>query len=771
MGPDISPSTGPVAPDAVPWRSRYRRKVAVVDLVALLAAATGAWLLRFESGLGGEVDALRGAAGVSHLVLSVVIALLWWLVLAWIQSRDLIVVGRSLDELRAIARATAVMVGLLGSAALLFAVTPSRGYLAGVFGLGVPLLLLGRGLLRRGLQRQRQRGRSQARVLVIGTLRSARRVARTFRTDPVQGYQVTGVWTPDSAADEESLLTLPTDEPRPWIPVLGSTHEVLEAVAVAAADTVIVTDSEQLGPDGLSSLAWSLESLGVDLLVSPNVVGVAPPRISIRDISNVPYVHIESPRSKAAAGLRKLSLGRVLSAVALVGLSPLLAGIALGVRLSGPGPVLERHRRVGAGGTPYSLHQFRITRPGASSTGRPEALDVTDDPRLTRFGAFLRRYGLDELPQLFNVLRGEMSLIGPRPLSPEQYASIPEAHAQRRLLVRPGVMGVWRTTGETVPTVEEMTRLDLEYVDNWSLTSDLGIGLLLARRLVSRFFLLRVVRRWQARLLAGSPDSAVRLRLDARGEVRLNDYPLFTGSLVALLEKVEDLLALRRPTLMVTTNVDQILDLERQAKTVDVYDAADVIVLDGMPVVQLARMLGADDVHRHTGADLLPLLAAESVARRWRIAVMGGADDVAQRAVAALRTAHPGTTIDAVDFPLLDGLEDPASLKVIEDLRVLDPDIVFVCLGAPKQELWYLQWRELLPPALYIGAGAAVDFAAQQVTRAPVVLQRLGLEWTWRLAQEPRRLAGRYLAKGPRFLWVIGRSLLRRDGAQQDYRG
>ncbi|MFT4262328.1 MAG: WecB/TagA/CpsF family glycosyltransferase [Nocardioides sp.] len=258
-------------------------------------------------------------------------------------------------------------------------------------------------------------------------------------------------------------------------------------------------------------------------------------------------------------------------------------------------------------------------------------------------------------------------------------------------------------------------------------------------------------------------ETRARVCVDGHGEVRINDHPVFNGSTAALLAEIETLVASGRPALVVPMNVDQILDLERLESTRRVYAAADMILMDGAPVVTLARLLGATRGHRHTGADLLPLVAAESAERGWRVAILGGGPGVAELAAARLAASHPGSVVRAFDFPFVTDVTDSALTSVKDELAAFEPAVVFICLGAPKQELWYLGWRDVLPPAVYVAAGAAVDFAAGTVARAPRWMQRLGAEWLWRLAQEPRRLARRYLLKGPRFVGVIARSLAHRD--------
>ncbi|MFU8945154.1 WecB/TagA/CpsF family glycosyltransferase [Mycetocola zhadangensis] len=217
--------------------------------------------------------------------------------------------------------------------------------------------------------------------------------------------------------------------------------------------------------------------------------------------------------------------------------------------------------------------------------------------------------------------------------------------------------------------------------------------------------------------------------------------------------------------LIVTPNVDQTIDLDRDPGFREAYQRAALRLIDGAPLLVLARLLGATGVHRHTGADLLPFLVGESEREGWTVAIAGGAPGASDLAAARLRKAHPGAKVVSVPFPHLPDVGDPQSQAVVDNLYRHAPDIVFLCLGAPKQEMWFTHWRSVLPDAVYVGAGAAVDFAAGTASRAPRFLRRLGGEWLWRLVQEPRRLGRRYLLKGPAFLAIAYRSLVMRDRA------
>lgn len=262
------------------------------------------------------------------------------------------------------------------------------------------------------------------------------------------------------------------------------------------------------------------------------------------------------------------------------------------------------------------------------------------------------------------------------------------------------------------------------------------------------------------KLRTDSATTLTRLRVHADGSLTLAGEPLFWRSPAVLLERIRVMRNMAQPVLVVTPNVDQTIDLDRDPKFRGAYRDAGLRLIDGAPLTMLARLLGATGVHRHTGADLLPFLVSESEREGWTVAIAGGSAGVSGLAVARLQEAHPGAKVVSVPFPYLSVVDDPRSKEVVDELCNISADIVFLCLGAPKQEMWFTHWRSMLPPGVYIGAGAAVDFAAGTARRAPSVLRRLGAEWLWRLAQEPKRLGTRYLVKGPAFLAVVCRSIL-----------
>jgi exopolysaccharide biosynthesis polyprenyl glycosylphosphotransferase len=259
-------------------------------------------------------------------------------------------------------------------------------------------------------------------------------------------------------------------------------RDVLSLVREVGADTIAVCGSASAEPGELRRLAWALEGTGVDLVVAPQLTDIAGPRVHIRPIEGLPLLHVEEPTLSGPGWLTKNLLDRVAAAIGLLILSPLLGVIALGIRITSPGPVFFRQPRVGHEGRTFRVWKFRTMDIDAEERKATlEELNESDgmmfklkqDPRIFPFGSKLRATSLDELPQLINVLKGEMSLVGPRPLPADDGDYLGDV--RRRLLVRPGITGLWQVSGRSDLSWDEAVRLDLYYVDNWSLTYDLGI--------------------------------------------------------------------------------------------------------------------------------------------------------------------------------------------------------------------------------------------------------------------------------------------------------
>jgi exopolysaccharide biosynthesis polyprenyl glycosylphosphotransferase len=350
----------------------------------------------------------------------------------------------------------------------------------------VLLSLVVRFFARKSLHLLQSHGRSLRHVVVVGSFGAAQQLSERIQRERDTGMRVIGVCLPAS------------ELPRPvidGIPVLGSLSQVPAVVRSMGCDAVAVTSDDATRYNYLRELAWSLEGAGVELLVDPGLVEVAGPRMHIRPLMGFPLLHVEEPHFTGWRRLVKRATDIVLSFVGLLIISPLMLAIAAIVKLQDGGPVIFRQARIGRDGKPFTVLKFRSMVIDADdrklelmahNEGKGGLFKLSRDPRVTRFGQFLRDFSLDELPQLFNVLAGSMSLVGPRPHLASELAQMP-SEASRRSLVTPGLTGLWQVSGRSDLEGDDAIRLDLRYVENWSLPLDLlilwrTIAAVLARR-------------------------------------------------------------------------------------------------------------------------------------------------------------------------------------------------------------------------------------------------------------------------------------------------
>ena len=479
----VTPMRDPQLPSVrAPWHTAYRHATLVMDAIVLVGAVLLAELLRF-----GLDVAMTPGTSLTYTVLGVGIASLWWLALQLDGATDVRVLGHGPTEYRRVVHASVMAFGILAIVTLLIKQDLSRGYLAIAFPVGLVGLLFGRKTLRTWLVRRRRRGGMTTNILVIGGARSAQSIDNYFVRHPEAGFKVTGVWVPDEADLSQRWL----QSPDRFVPMLGSSRSLFDALRISDAAGVIVTDTEHLGHTGLKDLTWELQTHGVDLMVSPNVMDVATPRITLRNVGSMPFLHLEKPSYEGATRWGKVLFDKAFASAALVLLSPILLGAALAIRLTSRGPVFYRSERIGVGAAPFEMLKFRSMVVNADSLR--ESLDSDrdgvlfkkkDDPRVTKVGRVLRRYSIDELPQLLNVIRGDMSIVGPRPplrTEVEQY----DESVGRRLLVKQGITGLWQVSGRSDLSWDDTVRLDLDYVENWSLVRDMQIIWRTVRTVVS----------------------------------------------------------------------------------------------------------------------------------------------------------------------------------------------------------------------------------------------------------------------------------------------
>jgi exopolysaccharide biosynthesis polyprenyl glycosylphosphotransferase len=406
---------------------------------------------------------------------------LWpMLIVAWLAAIGLAggyranVFGAGPDEFKRVTHASLLMAGSVGVLCYLAEFPLSRGFFLLAFAIGVPSLILGRLLLRRAVHQARIRGSLLNRVLIAGSPGHIDEVAGVLSRERWLGYHVIGALTPPS---------FPGTETPSGIPVIGSTDEIKWPVTASRANVVFFAGGAVDSAHDLRRIAWDLEKEDVQVVVAPSVTDVSNDRVRIRPVGGLPLIHVDAPRATEASRWGKRLFDIVGSAALLALFSPIFLIAAVWVRLHDGGPVLFRQVRIGKDGAQFSCLKFRSMVVDAEARladlhaehGYENGLfKLKDDPRITKPGAWLRKHSFDELPQLVNVLRGEMSLVGPRPPLPIEVARY-ERDAERRLDIRPGVTGLWQVSGRSDLSWEETIRLDLYYVDNWSMLQDVNI--------------------------------------------------------------------------------------------------------------------------------------------------------------------------------------------------------------------------------------------------------------------------------------------------------
>jgi exopolysaccharide biosynthesis polyprenyl glycosylphosphotransferase len=458
-----------VKPRVERWASRYVTRVRWTDAIIVAAAVTIAQHIRF-----GVPENISHGFSTTSFVLTPCLIVAWVFTLRATQSSDRRIVGDGPTEYSRVLNACFIVFGLLAIVDLAFRLSLARGFIAIALPLGTASLLVSRWAWRRALHRSRLRRRNLSQVLVVGGPSSAIPLIEHLDKNPGLGYEVVGLCVPPGT--EHRPVTVNGNA----IHVYGCFTEARDAVALCGATTVAVTSAEALGHSAMRELSWDLEGMNVEMLVAPGVTDVAGPRMMVRPVAGLPLLHIDKPRYDGANRFLKASFDRLGATVLLAMLLPVLIACAVAVKAGSRGPVFYRAERIGVGNQPFDMWKFRTMIDGADqqkaalakiNEGSGVLFKLRDDPRVTRVGKLLRRYSLDELPQLLNVVGGTMSLVGPRPPlrnEVEQYSGI----VTRRMLVRPGMTGLWQVSGRSDLSWEESVRLDLSYVENWSITQD-----------------------------------------------------------------------------------------------------------------------------------------------------------------------------------------------------------------------------------------------------------------------------------------------------------
>jgi exopolysaccharide biosynthesis polyprenyl glycosylphosphotransferase len=453
---------GVVQPAERSARDQYRdlyRKIAVADALSISLALLVAYWIRFGFRVpgGGFLPLLVGTPPVMVAIL------------AGFRLYDAHRFTPA-EEFRRLV--LAISLGLSGVVTVSFwsQASFSREWLAVAWGLTMVLVLATRRLWHWHVWRVRLEGRLTFPTLIVGTNEEARKLEETMAR-PSVGFRPIGV-----------VATGTWDGSHNGLPVLGRVRELRELIRESGAECVFVAASA-LTMDEMGAVAKAVRLEGVEVRITASLPEVLSSRLSVQPFGGVMALSLKPVRLTGGQAIAKRTFDLAVSAVGLSLVSPFLVAMALAVRFSSPGPVLYRQRRIGQRGQPFTMLKFRTMDTGADAQVEELRLahgvedvmfKLPDDPRVTAVGRWLRRFSLDELPQLFHVLRGQMSLVGPRPSLPEEVATYEDWQFDR-LEVRPGISGLWQVSGRSDLSFDECVRFDLFYIENWSLAYDLYI--------------------------------------------------------------------------------------------------------------------------------------------------------------------------------------------------------------------------------------------------------------------------------------------------------
>ncbi len=446
--------------------------LALFDGVVIVAVASVAFILRFGWDQRGDLPWWLFAS----------LPLVWLLMLVAFGAYSLPHLRSGVEEYQRVATASLTLAGGIGIGCYLLNQELSRTFFVLTFLGGVMLLLMLRHGRRRIFNRLRTRGVLVSPVVVAGTPAHIDAISRVLRRERWLGYDIVG-----------ALTTTDTDETPGGLPVLGTVEDVSDLVRRMPLRAVIFAEGSF--PDGqqFKRIAWEMEKVATQMIVVPAVSDISAGRLATRPVGGLPLVHVERPHAAEASRWGKRAFDIVGSIALLLMSAPVVALAALAIKLEDGGPVFFKQVRVGRWGQQFECFKMRsmVTDAEArkaalesANEGAGVLFKMAKDPRVTKVGAFIRRFSVDELPQFLNVLRGDMSLVGPRPALPREVA-LYDRDTIRRLDVRPGLTGLWQVSGRSDLPWDETVRLDVYYVDNWSMMQDVVIIARTARAVLS----------------------------------------------------------------------------------------------------------------------------------------------------------------------------------------------------------------------------------------------------------------------------------------------
>ncbi|UUE21180.1 sugar transferase [Microbacterium sp. J1-1] len=448
------------------WERGYRMRLRITDAAVIL----------FAVGLTAAVQLVTDVWAAEALRNAAFLGLAWYLMLSALNTRAAAIFGSGAIEYRRVAHAGGLAFGIAAIAGILLEWEGLQPLFFAALPVGMLGLLVARWTWRRWLQQQRLRGQYASRTLVVGATGDVEYVIKSLQKGEENGYHVVGTTLLDRNAGAlavgESIY-----------PVVGNLNTVAAAATQLGADTIIVASRPEGEPDFIKQLSWELEGTAAELVLSSRLTDVAGPRVSLRQVDGLPLIQVKIPTYEGGVHVLKRALDIAVATVALIPIAVITPLLALLVKLDSPGPVFFFQERVGRDGRTFKMVKFRSMKTDAEqqlaalkeqNDGAGLLFKMKDDPRVTRVGKVLRKLSLDELPQFWNVLTGDMSVVGPRPPLQSEVTAY-DGTVFRRLYIKPGITGLWQVSGRSDLSWDESVRLDLHYVENWSVMNDLQI--------------------------------------------------------------------------------------------------------------------------------------------------------------------------------------------------------------------------------------------------------------------------------------------------------
>lgn len=465
------------------WRFAFVASLIAIDLAVMLLSLTVSLVIN-----GAAFDAIGDV--MPFWLFLILFSLIWLLCLAFAGTYHRHVMADGYELYAKIINASLLTIISYCSLAFIFKLALPRTALIIAPVIAFFLDIIARWQMRQALHRHRSKGSCKYRTVVIGSSDGINKALQTMRNcmnwgcepvavcpieaDPASkdAYVVTS-YTPDANIEGSSKLKV--------IPFNSAFPRICESLGV---QEVYVADVLSRDSEMLHGLSLAVESLGMELALAVSLADVSGHRLYLRNTTEQPVLLASLPQYTGAANVIKRLLDIIGSLCALIISSPILLGVAIAIKLDDGGPVFFSQTRIGLHGKPFKMYKFRsmvtnaeeLKKKLAEETGQEDRFifKMKDDPRITKVGHFIRKTSLDEFPQFYNVLKGDMSLVGPRPALPEEVARYGSLYSAR-LLVKPGITGPWQVSGRSDLSQEQSEYLDVSYIENWSIAGDLAI--------------------------------------------------------------------------------------------------------------------------------------------------------------------------------------------------------------------------------------------------------------------------------------------------------